>query len=262
MSTLSKVMTGVFVAALWVPVPQAQAALVDRGGGMLYDTVLNVTWLQDANYARTSGYCNTPGDCFNSEGRMTWTQAHVWVNSLNHGGGSAGRHSSGYSDWRLARNSPVNGTPAGWNYQTSFDGSTDIGYNITSTVSELAFMYYVNLGLKGVYSASGAVQPDFGVNGNGTTGGQKDVGLVRNLQSYAYWSGTADARSPAERAWNFFTLGGDQRLNFQFNGFFAWAVRDGDVAVVPVPGSVALLAGGLALLGVVTRRRKPSVAFI
>lgn len=34
----------------------AQAALHDRGGGLLYDDVLNVTWLQDANYAMTSGY--------------------------------------------------------------------------------------------------------------------------------------------------------------------------------------------------------------
>ena len=56
MSTLSNVLTGAFVAALCLPVPQAQAALVDRGGGMLYDTVLNITWLQDANYAKTSNY--------------------------------------------------------------------------------------------------------------------------------------------------------------------------------------------------------------
>ena len=34
----------------------AQAALHDRGGGLVYDDVLNVTWLQDANYAQTSGY--------------------------------------------------------------------------------------------------------------------------------------------------------------------------------------------------------------
>ena len=78
MSTLSKVMTGVFVAALWVPVPQAQAGLVDRGSGMLYDTVLNITWLQDANYAKTSNY--------DADGRMTWTQANTWANNLNYGG--------------------------------------------------------------------------------------------------------------------------------------------------------------------------------
>ena len=45
----------------------AQAALNDRGGGLLYDDVLNVTWLQDANYAKTSGY--------DADGRMNWTAA-------------------------------------------------------------------------------------------------------------------------------------------------------------------------------------------
>ena len=34
----------------------AHASLIDRGNGLLYDNVLNVTWLQDANYAHTSGY--------------------------------------------------------------------------------------------------------------------------------------------------------------------------------------------------------------
>ncbi|MEI7466005.1 MAG: PEP-CTERM sorting domain-containing protein, partial [Burkholderiales bacterium] len=62
---------------------------------------------------------------------------------------------------------------------------------------------------------------------------------------------------PADYAWSFETRFGAQYSEIQSNGFFAWAVRDGDVTVaaVPVPGSVALLAGGLALLGVVTRRR-------
>jgi hypothetical protein len=118
-------------------------------------------------------------------------------------------------------------------------------------------MYYVNLGLKGRYNPDGSSRSDFGVNGNGMTGGQKDVGLVKNLQSNVYWSGTAYAPSPAVIAWDFDTFSGVQVNSFQSNGFFAWAVRPGDVTVaaVPVPGSVALLAGGLALLGVVTRRR-------
>jgi hypothetical protein len=28
----------------------AQATLLDRGNGLIYDDVLNITWLQDANY--------------------------------------------------------------------------------------------------------------------------------------------------------------------------------------------------------------------
>ena len=115
----------------------AQAILVDRGSGMLYDTVLNITWLQDANHAKTSGYCNTAGTCTDhngqslSSGQMNWTQANTWANNLNYGG---------YNDWRLARNSPVNGTLSGWNDNYSTNGTTDYGYNITSTFSELSYM--------------------------------------------------------------------------------------------------------------------------
>jgi len=41
----------VFAAA-----PFSWAILTDRGGGLIYDDDLNITWLQDANYADTSGY--------------------------------------------------------------------------------------------------------------------------------------------------------------------------------------------------------------
>ena len=34
-------------------VGSASAALIDRGNGLIYDNGLNITWLQDANYAKT-----------------------------------------------------------------------------------------------------------------------------------------------------------------------------------------------------------------
>jgi hypothetical protein len=40
-----------------------------------YDTELNITWLADANYAKTSFY--------DSDGVMTWLQAQDWITSLN-----------------------------------------------------------------------------------------------------------------------------------------------------------------------------------
>ena len=45
-------------------VSAANAAVIDRGTGMIYDTELGITWLQDADYAQTSGY--------DSDGRVTW----------------------------------------------------------------------------------------------------------------------------------------------------------------------------------------------
>ena len=251
MKQLSVVGTLVAAMAGLLGSGSAHALLVDRGSGMLYDTGLNVTWLQDANHAKTSGYCGVASNCASAAGRMNWTQANTWANGLEYGG---------YSDWRLARNSPVNGTASGWDYNYSPNGTKNSGYNITRTFSELAYMYYVNLGLKGAVNPDGSYRVDFGVNGTGPfgSGGQNDVGLVNNLQSAIYWYGMAYAPYPDDVVWSFSIYSGGQEAAGQSGAYFAWAVRDGDVTVaaIPVPGSVALLAGGLALLGVMTRRRE------
>lgn len=212
----------------------AQAALIDRGGGLLYDDVLDVTWLQDANYAKTSGY--------NADGKMDWNTAIVWAGSLVY-------HDSvrnvDYSDWRLAINTPVNGSL--YNVNWSPDGSTDYGYNITTPHSEMSYMYYVNLGLKGYVSSAGTVQPDYGIFGNGDVGGQNNVGPVINLQSEAYWSGTEYATVPSN-AWNFYFNYGFQSYITKDTQFFTWAVRNGDVSSIPVPGAIWLFGSGLAVL--------------
>ncbi len=54
----------------------AQATLLDRGGGLIYDDVLNITWLQDSNYAQTSG--------FDADGRMNWSDANTWAAGLSY----------------------------------------------------------------------------------------------------------------------------------------------------------------------------------
>jgi hypothetical protein len=228
---------GGMIFAMAMLAGSASAAIVDRGGGMLYDDVLRVTWLQDANFARTSGY--------SVDGRMAWPDAKVWAENLVFGG---------FSDWRLARNSPVNGVT--WNHDYSVDGLTDFGYNITSPNSELAYMFHVNLGLKSRYApVTSADQPDFGVFRNGTMGGAADVGLVKNLESDAYWSGTLVERSQGSEAWAFATGIGNQGTgNFGAN-FFSWAVRDGDVAIIPLPSGFWLFASGIVMI---IARRHPS----
>jgi hypothetical protein len=72
----------------------AQATLVNRGGGMIYDTTLDITWLQDFNQAQTSGY--------DSDGFMSWTAANAWAQGLVHGG---------HDDWRLPTGSNSCGYP-------------------------------------------------------------------------------------------------------------------------------------------------------
>ncbi len=111
----------------------AQAALIDRGGGLIYDNVLNVTWLQDANFAKTSGY--------DADGLMTWVEANAWASNLVYGG---------YSDWRL----PVSDTAC---YRPG---------NVVEVcpTSEMGNLYHYSLGNTSAYEA-GAI--NYGLNNVG-----------------------------------------------------------------------------------------------
>ena len=195
----------------------AQAALFARGGGLIYDSDLNITWLADANYAKTSGY--------DADGLMSWTAANTWAANLTYGG---------YSDWRL---------PTALNQDASGPCS---GYNCTG--SELGYMFYKNLG------ATAGTSVLLGTN-------TANLALFTNLQTYAYWSGTVYAPSPAYYAWYFLTHNGLQYGTGDKGGeLYAWAVRPGDVAAVPEPETYAMLLAGLGVLGFAARRRKQNAA--
>src|SRR4030095_8148367 len=85
MTMNNRLLAGFFVGVLaLIMSASARATLFDRGGGMIYDDVLNITWLQDANYALTSGYPSW-------NGRMQFDEANAWAAQLVYGG---------YSDWR------------------------------------------------------------------------------------------------------------------------------------------------------------------
>ena len=96
----------------------SQATLIDKGSGLIYDDELDITWLQDANYAKTSGH--------DADGRMNWSNANAWAANLSYDGGIYGI----IDDWRLTDVNPVDNTA--FDYSFSSDGSTDRGYNIDS----------------------------------------------------------------------------------------------------------------------------------
>lgn len=210
------------------------AAVHDRGGGLLYDDVLKVTWLQDANYAQTSGAHPT--------GRMSWAQANAWVAGLVFHDPVRKRDLRG---WRLPTVAPQG---SAFNHDFRRDGTTDEGYNIVGAHSQLGFMYYVNLGLKGWYLKDGSNSQDpknrvgFGVLGKNHAiwEGEADVAPVRRLQSNIYWAVTRGASQPAsaDDAWIFVTCEGNQRDGLPHpNAAYAWPVRDGDVAAETDPAA-------------------------
>jgi hypothetical protein len=207
----------------------ANAALYDRGNGMIYDSTQNITWLQDANYAKTSGY--------DADGYMTWQQSTDWAANLTYGG---------FTDWRLS-SAGLNGTSC-----STFpnDGSTDCSYN--NTRSEIGHLF-LELGNKAYYSTTGVYQPGYGVTDttfvDGTT--NQNVSFL-NLQNYAYWEAETYAPNPAA-AWGFETSYGGQLTNGKIHNFYAWAVHAGDVAAVPVPAAGWLFM--TALVGLVGKKR-------
>jgi hypothetical protein len=189
-----------------------------------YDTVLDITWLADANYAGST---------------MTWAAANVWAASLD---------VNGYTGWRLPT---VMGTGlSGCVY--AYTG-TDCGYHVRTTsgstvYSEMATLFYDTLGNLGYYDTAGnAPQPGWGLT---------NTGPFSNIQSdYRYWSATEYAPY-TPNAWNFFFYDGYQDNIDKSYGFYAWAVQSGNVgvAVVPVPAAVWLFGSGLVGLIGCTRR--------
>ena len=222
------------VACLFVVISSSShAALYDRGNGLIYDDVLDITWMQDANYAQTSG--------FDADGLMYWAYANFWADQLQYGGSD---------DWRLA--SAKLGHIG--NMCTAFDGSCDTGYNITT--SELGHMFYNNLGNLGYSDATGNLQSGYGISNVSFTDATLGGGIesIVNLQHGVYWFAE---NPPIYHPWSFDMQNG-VTVPRVGSSSYAWAVHDGDIgaAVVPIPAAAWLFGSALAGLLVARRTNK------
>lgn len=148
--------------------------------------------------------------------------AYDWAQTLVFGG---------FDDWRLPRVDPFFATTTP--VECAFDTELNCRNN------EFGHLYY--------YSLGGGVGSDL-------TG---DQGLFFDIAMSAYWSET-DCCGELKSFWTFSFLNGTQAVAGADPRFTSatWAVRDGDVAVVPLPAAAWLL--GSALLGLIGMLRRAS----
>ena len=216
-------------------------ALSDRGNGLIYDDVLDITWLQDANYAFTSGYSisNAVGEVEESQvniqadGRMGWEAATTWVNQLSY---------AGYNNWRLPSANLMNSS----NPCEANDGSCDFGYN--NTTAEVGHMFYNNLN-------NSALTPIL-TNISFTDSSSGLIKSFINVKNDKYWYQDELESNSAEDAWSFDASDGDNSDDAKVDSSYAWAVHDGDIGAspVPLPAGITLFLSGLVGLGVMRAR--------
>ena len=121
--TLRTSLSGLLLSAACL-VSVANATLIDRGNGMIYDSTQNITWLQDANLAQTRGD--------DTDGLMTWDNSVAWAAGLSVGG---------FKDWRL------------------FNADPSCGFNFNCTGNELGHLFYNEFGVtlgNSISTATGA----------------------------------------------------------------------------------------------------------
>jgi hypothetical protein len=255
---MPRILTNSLLIAITIMAFPAQAALQARDlnsdsvADAYYDTVLNITWLKNANLAKSNTFglpstTSSPGvDILGAgglavvtSGAMQYPLISSWLGGMND------QQYLGYGDWRLPSIKPIN--PNGiFDFTMSNSGATDGGTNISapgtpyagSTSSEMAYMYYNNLVSYG--------------GGGGSS-------LFDNLGNGYYWSNQERFIAPFGQMGFSFSSGVQISVGRDVPSF-VWAVRNGDsgtvVSPVPEPETWGMMMAGLGLLGVMARRKK------
>ncbi len=213
----------------------SHAALIDRGGGLIYDDVLDITWLSNASAARGTLFDDGTSD---TDGFMNHSSANAWVTASTIGG---------YTNWRLP-NMDVNGDEVRTVCQTATE--------VDCRDNELGYMFYYNLG--------GTLGSPVWDSGHANLSLFSNIELPSTVNNVSpYWSSNVDNETGLDGHWGFRMADGDD-LSGGFTGGYsgasagAWAVRDGDVAVssVPIPSAVWLFTSGLiGLIGIAKKRK-------
>ena len=210
---MSRIVFNALVAGIFMALSSAASGtLVDRGRGLIFDTDRNVTWLSDTNLGRSSTFDD--GDSA-SDGRMTFGSAVAWAAALEY---------AGVSDWRLPQ------TP-GRDSSCSLD-NTAVNYGFGCTANELGHLFYVEFGAVAGQAVSASGSPYLALFGP----------IADEPGASGYWF---DSPWCCSNVPGFIFAGGELTYTVLQNQYYAWAVRDGDVATIPEPVTSSLLTLGL-----------------
>lgn len=200
------------LALLGLTSTTAQSALHDRGNGLIYDDVLDVTWLQDARKPYTSGYLR------DWSGVMRWQPAIDYAESFEY---------AGFDDWRLPR---YNFTDNNNDTYPDCTQNPNLDCTFENRHSEIEYMFEVNLG----NPSNGAQFANLNATFiDGTTGELKTILNLNNPNiptGSGYWHETQNIYPGNEdRAWAYNHQNGQVGNTSLANVNHAWLVRDGDV---------------------------------
>ena len=214
----------------------------------VYDDVLDITWLADANLPSSnrfsiSAYNDTAsgGQFINSGGGMYYETSRFYLQRMNDA------NYLNHSAWRtpfIANTSPIF-------CETNNNYPTECGYVVQYfdngvALNELAYLYYENFKassswLGGRFDSGGA---NSGIDDADDPNNYRD--LFTNLYPMrSYWNGFEGGLG-----FRFGFGGGSQTAGFTNNELNVWLVHDGDIGLAPVPFPAAfwLFASGLISL--------------
>ena len=190
------------------------ATLLDRGGGLMYDTASGVTWMEDANYARTQGY--------GSDGLMSWADATTYAANLS------------YYD-------PVlNTTLSNWRLPTEDEALailSFLGYTITINLGAVNYTIVPNYDF--ITNVDGIYKAGFNYWTSSTEPDDSDT-YVYTIWEDLYYTGLGAPYGALP--------------NKSINNYQVWVVMNGDVNSVPEPATMLLLGLGVVGLAGVRRK--------
>jgi hypothetical protein len=143
--------------------------------------------------------------------------SNSWITAMN---AYQGAGYLGFNDWRL----------------TTDNCAQTAGYNCTD--SEFGYLFYNELGGSAYSPISASNSPN--------------LALFTNIVEDWYWTGSLSVEHI--KVFNFGD-GANSRTFGTLAKYHVWAVRDGDVAVVPIPAAFWLFGSGLiGLIGLMWKR--------